>query len=150
MPGGVSIEIKVDDAAVVSAIKRAIKRGDDFRPALREVGERLTAATLHRFDTTTASDGTAWKPLAASTLAAKARTGDSSNILIRTGRMRRSIHPVVRAKEVEIGTNIKSKTGFPYPVAMQFGTSHGVPARPWLGVDSSDERRIISIFLKHL
>jgi phage virion morphogenesis protein len=127
-------------------------RVSDPRPALREIGERMVASTVHNFETETAPDGTKWAPLNEKYKEQKARRGLSEMILQSSSRMKSSIHPVVSHSEVRIGTNVRSRTGFPYPIAMQQGAHNAgrghnvtIPKREFLGFGRGDVEAILGI-----
>jgi phage virion morphogenesis protein len=149
MPNAIAVQIAVDDRQAREAIQRLIRKASSLRPAFAEIGEYVMTSTLHHFDTESAPDGTHWKPLADATVQQKAKGGWSSNILIRTGRMRASIHPVVKAWSVEVGTNIKGKSGFGYPGIHQTGGTR-IPKREWLGTSETDVDVIGKILERHL
>ena len=128
-----------------------------MRPALREIGERMVTSTKHNFQTETAPDGKKWAPLDSKYAAAKARQGLSEMILQRSGRLMNSIHPVVEATQVMIGTNVRSKTGFPYPIVHQRGAKNAgrghnvvIPKREYLGVGRGDNEAILAIVMGYL
>ena len=52
-----------DDRNMQAGLARLLERVSDPRPALREIGERMVASTIHNFETETAPDGTKWAPL---------------------------------------------------------------------------------------
>lgn len=155
--GGPLLEIVFDDRNALAALGRLLERVSDLRPAMREIGERMVASTVHNFETETAPDGTKWAPLNEKYRDAKSRAGLSTMILQRSGRLKSSIHPVVSAHEVRIGTNVRSKTGFPYPIVHQLGTSNAgrnkatvIPKREFLGMGSGDNDAVLDIITRYL
>ena len=78
-------------------------------------------------------------------------------ILQRSGTLKNSIHPVVSKSEVRIGTNVRSKTGFPYPIVHQTGTSNAgrnkstvIPKREFLGMGHGDAEAVLGIIEGYL
>lgn len=61
--------LTVKDEGVRAALRALATRVNDMRPVLQTIGEGITERTKHRFDTSTAPDGTPWKPNSAATLA---------------------------------------------------------------------------------
>lgn len=61
--------IEVKDQEVKAALKALAARVNNMRPVLQTIGEGIIERTKHRFDTSTAPDGTPWKPNSAATLA---------------------------------------------------------------------------------
>lgn len=86
-PLGLSVKAKGDDVASRHLTELA-KRGEDPRPAFRQVVEDVRGAEADWFGSGGA--GT-WPPLAASTLEAKARAGYPSSALVATGALQRSL-----------------------------------------------------------
>jgi phage virion morphogenesis protein len=155
--GGPLLEIIFDDKAVQSQLTLLMRRVADMRPVMREIGERMVASTRHNFETETAPDGTKWAPLSEKYRDAKSRAGLSTMILQRSGKLINSIHPVVGATEVRIGTNVRSKTGFPYPIVHQLGTDRAgrnkktvIPKREFLGMSHSDNEAVLAIVMGYL
>jgi phage virion morphogenesis protein len=161
MSRGMEFVIDVDELAVQSGLGVLLGRLRDRRPMLRAIGERVVTATDARFESETAPNGEKWAPLAESTKKAKLRKGYSDKPLQRTGRMKGSIHPEVHDDYVEVGTNVLSKDGFPYPFAHQlgaaaerlasahFGQGHAIPKREFLGASDSDKAAFLDIARKY-
>jgi phage virion morphogenesis protein len=158
---GMEFAINVDELAAQSGLGVLLGRLRDRRPMLRAIGERVVSATEARFESETAPNGEKWAPLDDRTKKAKLRQGYSDKPLQRTGRMKSSIHPEVYDDYVEVGTNILSKKGFPYPVVHQlgaaaerlasahFGQGHVVPKREFLGASDSDKAAFLDIARKY-
>ena len=157
MPGGPLLEIVFKDQQIESYLSLLLARLGDLRPVLREIGEHMVASTKHNFKSETAPDGKKWAPLNTKYLAAKQRRGLSEMILQSSGRLMNSIHPVVQATEVLVGTNVRSKTGFPYPLVMQLGTTKAgrnhnvtIPKREFLGFSPKDRDAILDIAIGYM
>jgi phage virion morphogenesis protein len=155
--GGPLLEVFFDDRNMQAGLARLLERVSDPRPALREIGERMVASTIHNFETETAPDGTKWAPLSEKYRDDKSRGGLSTMILQRSGRLKNSIHPVVSRNEVRIGTNVRTKTGFPYPIVHQLGTSNAgrkkntvIPKREFLGMGHGDAEAVLGIIAGYL
>jgi len=73
--------------------------------------------------------GVEWKPLNEKYLKYKIKKGYSEKKLHRTTSLSRSFTYEVEKNAVIIETNVKSEKGFPYPRALEYGTSK-MPARP--------------------
>lgn len=61
--------IELTDRRGLDYLHGLVKRGQNLRPVLAEIGEDQAEATKQRFATATAPDGTAWAPNSAVTLA---------------------------------------------------------------------------------
>jgi len=92
--------------------------------------------------------GIEWKPLTPKYHAYKIKKGFSEKILHRTTTLSRSFTYRTLKNSVEIGTNVKSERGFPYPKALEYGTKK-MPARPFmLPTKRILERRISTIAMR--
>lgn len=162
MPGA-AITVDVDDREWRAAFKRLRKRMKDLSPVMDEIGASLERSTVRRFETGTAPSGVPWKP--------SQRAGEQAGqTLVDTGRLRDSLGRQASEDEVIVGTNVVyaaihqfgGKTppvvirprrkkalfwpGLKHPVKKVQHPGSRVPARPFLGISSSDERRIGRIF----
>jgi phage virion morphogenesis protein len=61
--------VEVKDEGVRAVLQALKQRAGNLAPVLQAIGEGITERTKHRFDTSTAPDGTPWKPNSAATLA---------------------------------------------------------------------------------
>ena len=157
------IRIELDDAQLRTALARLARFVRNPEPAFDEIGARLELTTLRRFRTETGPDGERWKPSGkrgGQTLTASGRLG--------------SIRRFVSRDEAGVGTDVaygpihqfggtipprvirpRSKKALAWP-----GARHPVkevrhpgstmPARPFLGVSSGDERAILDIISDHV
>ena len=92
--------------------------------------------------------GIEWKPLNPKYHAYKIKKGFSEKILHRTTTLSRSFTYRTLKNSVEIGTNVKSEKGFPYPKALEYGTKK-MPARPFmLPMKKILEKRINNIAMR--
>ena len=122
------LQISVDDAKLQTALRRMrrwVQR--DIQETMDEIGARLEASTMHRFETEAGPTGEPWKPSHASYDRGGAgvhpRGGghrDRGQTLTDTGRLRASITRRVRGGDtVEVGTNVV------YAAIHQFGGKTG-------------------------
>jgi Mu-like prophage protein gpG len=89
-----------------------------------------------RFLAQTDPEGHRWPPSKASLLRAKRNRGGGT--LFDTGDLFRSLQVYVSSENTrEIGTNVTSPSGFPYPIVHNFGLA-GFPRREFLGFAEED------------
>lgn len=90
--------------------------------------------------------GRPWAPLAESTLHRRRDEGEDAQILRDTGRLASSIGQRVSRLEVSVGTGVR------YGAPHQTGTvkSDKLPARPFIGVDTSDVERMLNAVVMHI
>lgn len=142
------IEVKIDNRAVNQALQDLAYGAENPRPALLAIGEDLVKSTKKRFSESVAPDGTPWKPNTAATL--KRKRGNQP--LVGEGIMRDQISYAADMRGVTIFSSMI------YAATQQFGASKGqfgrnrrnqpipwgdIPARPFLGISTSDEQMII-------
>lgn len=165
MPGA-AIVITVDDEDFKRAFRRLRRRAKNLRPAMDEIGARLEASTLHRFETETAPSGEPWKP------SRRARR-EHGQTLTDTGRLRASVTRRARRMEAVVGTNVAYAAihqlggrtrphtirprrrralawpGAAHPVAKVEHPGSDIPARPFLGISTGDRKAILGILERH-
>lgn len=148
--------IEVQDDAVLAALGRMQKRGEDMQPFLQGLGDDLVERTKHRFETSTGPDGVKWKDNSAVTLAmlsdrlgksyrkkdgslnakGDARIAGKKPLIGESGDLRRQIVAVAASTDVTI------KASPVYAAIHQFGGKAGrglkvtIDARPYLPVRS--------------
>ena len=132
-----AIRISVDNVAVLASLDRAAAVLGN--PPLAEIGARLVASTIDRFERERDPDGTPWLP-------SQRALAEHGQTLTDTGRLKASIaYLVLDREELLVGTNVT------YAAIHQFGGQAGrakkttLPARPYLGIDSADGRAITRI-----
>lgn len=119
-----------------------VTRLSNFRPALTQMGDYMIARTRRNFRGEHDPYGNPWKKVTDKTYAEKVRNHKILKILQRDRNLLSSIHHEVSAKKVRIGSkDIKSRIH-------QLGGKAGrgrkveIPARPYLGATSEDEKEI--------
>ena len=145
------IRINLDDRQVRKALGQLIRRLQDPRPALDEVGHAVKSNVDLTFRTGTSPYGVPWAPLSAVTKSRRRRGSDKP--LRDTGILANSISYNVLRKGVEIGTKVR------YAGTHQFGARQGqygrtkrggpipwgnIPARPFLPTDGLPPEWVIS------
>lgn len=140
---GNRIDIEIDDKRVRAALSRLIETVGKPFAALDEIGSRLVASTLRRFERETAPDGKPWLKSIRALLSGGQTLQDF-------GTLKGSITHVVHGDGVEVGSNLV------YAAIHQFGGQAGrgrkvtIPARPFLGIDDSDAAAIERIVARHI
>jgi phage gpG-like protein len=159
--------------AVIAQLNKISRQFADLSPAMRDIGEELSESVKLRFSTSTAPDGSMWKPNAPATVLQ--RLNDiSGSFSKKTGKLTKRGAAVAMNKKplvdsgilqdtiryqlvnggngVEIGTDRFSNTdpgagGWEGGAAVhQFGSRDGsIPARPFLGLSPGDESEILAI-----
>jgi phage gpG-like protein len=173
------ISISLDSAPILAALGRleAVLTPEGLKTPLIQIGEYLTESTRRRFVTSTAPDGTRWKPNAqatyllylgsrkSETLANGENAGRTNSRgaarlankrpLVDTGSLAESIGWQLTPTGVAIGTNWGN---WPAGAAVhQFGSTRAgrnhkvtIPARPFLGLSAQDQSTVIEILNSHL
>lgn len=169
------IEVKIDDARVVAALDRLSASAANPRPALLAIGESLVESTKKRFETSTAPDGTRWKPNSQATYLGMVNAFGKSHFG-KTGRLNAKGATRAAGKKPLIGETRMLSTQIHYELtgdglrwgspmvyaAMQnYGGKKSqfphlwgdIPARQFLGVSDSDAdmiERTVSEYLKNV
>lgn len=86
----------------LSGLDKALESPESL---MRDVGDIVMGAIAATYDSQSEPDGTAWAPLAAATLKAKARKGYSGKINIASGKTRASFKIHLTRNSVEVGTD---------------------------------------------
>jgi phage virion morphogenesis protein len=152
MNNGVQISVKLEgDRRFTEALSRL--RLLDLHDTLDQIGSRLVLGTERRFEGEVGPDGKSWKK--------SRRAEEGGRTLTDTARLVQSITHKVAGKSVMVGTNLI------YAAIHQFGgtirprrgkylrfrsggryaqkQSVTLPARPFLGINASDEKAIAKI-----
>jgi phage gpG-like protein len=164
---GATLTLTLDKIEVDRHFKRLQRRLGNLTPVFDEIGGMLVTSTNKRFEDQAGPDGTAWKPLTATTLLFRAQGGirgkkevfrkdggltarasktiNAAKILILSGALQKSITHRASATQVQVGTNRV------YAAIHQFGGRAGrgkkvdIPARPFLGLSDADRSSILTI-----
>ena len=142
------IEIEIDSRRVRDALARLAAHSSNLRPALTEIGEVLIESTKKRFETSEAPDGTPW----AANRPATRKHGIDKPLVGETRSLANLINFDVGSDRVSIGSPME------YAAMQQFGGTKSefphlwgnIPARPFLGLSSADEREVLDIIEAHL
>ena len=143
------INVTVDDAAILAALRQLQNHATNLRPALKEIGETLKESTKQRFGSKTGPDGEAWLGNSEDTIARKGRDWPLTD----SGTLGDTIHFQLQGNDsVAIGSPMQ------YAAMMQFGGTKeefpylwgDIAARPFLGISRSDETEILSILRDYL
>jgi phage virion morphogenesis protein len=162
-----SITVTVQSQAVRRLLQRIVLQQAHLKPAFETIGAALVSTTQQRFLDERDPDGTPWKPLAASTILARLpkRTlspkrgrvtkatltaAGALTILRNRGHLFNSITYVADDQQVMAGSNrvqaaLMQLGGTP---AMPPGAA-AVPERPYLGVNTADEKVIGDVLVAH-
>lgn len=148
--------IEIKDSGVQAVLQALKARAGNLNPALQAIGEGITERTKRRFETSTAPDGTPWKPNSAATLAmlaarlsgqkSKVKKDGSLNasgarqlagkkpLIGESQDLRRQIIPQASGNALTVSSTPK------YAAIQQFGGKAGrgkkvtIPARPFLPI----------------
>lgn len=143
------IQTRVDNQRVLDALNGLMKRGQDVRPALQDMGEYFIESTKRRFATKTAPDGTRWKENADVTAL---RKGHDDELIGESGRLANEIHYRATATTLEWGSSL-AYAGMQQNGGLKAAYPHlwgDIPARPFLGISSEDEAMALEILQEHL
>lgn len=139
------IEVKIDDEKIVKALQVLQRSVGNISPALKIIGEVLVESTKQRFVTTTDPDGNPW--LLNSVLSTLLYKEGDRPLTGETGSLMDTInYQLIGQDTLEIGSPME------YAAMQQFGGTKSefpflwgdIPARPFLGISSEDEAKILS------
>ena len=135
------MEILVEKDEITPALNRLLKASNNLSPVFRNIANSMLDSTKQRFGKGEAPDGTKWAKNSAVTIKKK----KSDRPLIDSGDLANTIAINSNDKEAEI---YSSKI---YAGVQQFGwEKRKIPARPFLGISSKDENKIIKMLRIHL
>lgn len=156
---GTRVKITIDDREFRRVFAELQRRGVDLGPAMREIAAEMESVTRGRFEKQAGPGGRAWIP----SIRARETGGQT---LRDTGRLLQSITSLSRKNVAIWGTNViyaaiqqfggtihaKSPRGLRFKIGDRFVTKQSVtlPARPFLGLDKTDERTIREILGDYL
>jgi phage virion morphogenesis protein len=141
---GATIEVQIDDAAVIERLQRLSRIGD-VDPALEDFGTYLLDSHEFRFQLEVSPEGEPWELLNPAYRRRKLAAGGPDRILTFSGDLRETLRYQVGGGELRFGTDR------PYGATHQFGDfDRGIPARPFLGLSEDDEAELADILQAHL
>jgi phage virion morphogenesis protein len=138
------IQLQISNSAEVKAAFEALQaKLADLTPVFQDIGESMLNRTRERFRSQTAPDGSPWAALSPDY--AKRKKKNKDKILTLSGNLRGLLNYQAGPRSVRIGTPLK------YGAAHQFGRPEiKLPARPFLGLSTSDEQELLEILNDHL
>lgn len=143
------IQTRVDNQRVLDALNGLMKRSQDARPALQDMGEYFIESTKRRFATKTAPDGSKWRDNSPVTIE---RKGRNDPLIGESRRMSNEIHYRATATTLEWGSSLvyfamQQNGGLKSAYPHLWGN---IPARQSLGLSSEDEIMALEILQEHL
>lgn len=166
------ITIDVQSSSVLEALERLVRRTEDLRPALMEIGEEVAESTRRRFVSSTSPDGVPWAPNTAVTVARYLGVFGGSfkkdGSLSKRGAARAGGKKPLVGETRDLSTTISWQldgdgavvvgSNRPYAAMQQFGGTKSqwphlwgdIPARPYLGLSADDELTIQGIVVSYL
>ncbi|MFN4003324.1 MAG: phage virion morphogenesis protein [Hylemonella sp.] len=166
------IVIEYDDAQVRQALARLASRSASLAPAMSAIGNAVRYDIMERFDSSTAPDGSRWKPLTAAAIVSRARRSAGSGVkkrraetlraftvgakpLLDIGLLRNSVRVASvsdSAVVVSAGGGRREKIAAIHNFGGQAGRGRKVriPARPFMGVSAEGKAEIMDIIRRHL
>lgn len=153
------LTIRFDGGATERYLDALGKRLANPEPLLKGIGEDVMQSTKERFKSATAPDGRAWAPNSPVTLARFAgrwggkkgaqRAGQKTPLIGESRQLSRTINWQMRGSNaVAVGSPMV------YAGVQQFGAPKAprgrgpwgaIPARPFLGLSSADEKHILAL-----
>lgn len=128
-----SIKIDVDTSQVKALFDRLRTRMGDMTPVFKNIGEYMLRSTDNRFRYQKDPQNKDWASLTLKYRQRKEKQPRAiQKILQYSGRLRGSLIYKPYNDKVIVGTNVV------YSRTHQFGSSKGVPSRPFLGVNQKD------------
>lgn len=144
----VKISVKVDSRIGEKRLRSLVLKAQNFSDVFKGVAKSFYQFQERQFRSGGAEIG-GWKPLAKSTLRQKARLGYPSDILVRTGRLMRSLASKTTDTVEEITSrDLRIGTGVPYAIYHQKGTKK-MPARPLIALTQKLLDKWTELFAKH-
>ena len=142
------VNITIDSAKLMAALKRLAAAGHDLTPAMRKAAGIMADAVEENFE----QEGRPkWQSLAASTIKQREKQGSwPGKILQRSGNLARSITRHYDNDSAIVGTNM------PYAAIQNCGGKAGrghkveIPAREFMHLEPEDEEDILKSFAQFL
>ena len=147
---GVSLKIDVDDREILAALRQLQAVCNNLTPTLGAIGEYLGRSHEERFRQQVDPNGNPWVDTSPVTKARKSRNKDK--ILIESEDLMSTLRYKILDNALEFGTDRI------YGAMMQFGGTKAqypnlwgdIPARPYLGISSTDKTEILDILSRHI
>lgn len=143
---GASLDFNLSD--LTSWIEKLQARLADLTPLMADIGDSLLTSSMHRFETKTAPDGSAWAALAAATIRDRIRRDyGGENILQRSSALKLSLNSRPGPDQVIVSMG-GSGNSTAYARIHQYGGQAGrghkvkIKARSVLGLSPDDEKSI--------
>jgi len=165
------LSIKIDGSRVDRNLRRIERRLGNLRPVMAAIGQLAVTSIRRNFEEGGRPEK--WRPLKASTIRGQWTAGNRARkrkravkaggkfsagykrfaagkkVLIRSGRLLRSINARPGRRQVWVGTNLK------YAAIHHFGGRAGrghktiIPARPFLMLQAEDHQEIRALLARH-
>lgn len=137
-----SITIEIDSRSVMDALNELMRRGQDMRPVMDAIGQRMEERVSGRFESKTDPSGQSWSPWKPSTVKSYPKDGNRT-LLDRYGDMLGSLSHQSDAASATIGF------GQSYASYHEIGTKHmdrrGMLTTENNGLGSVDETDILDL-----
>jgi len=153
-------EVEWDDHEVLIALQNLQHAVGNLRPALADIGEKLTESTKQRFSTKKGPDGRQWKENSPVTInfvhkfdGFEWMKGRDDPLIGSTHALQQTInYNLIGTDALEVGSPME------YAAMQQFGGKKSefrnllgnIPARSFLGVSDDDKNEIMTILHRHL
>lgn len=134
---------------VVLKMQQMARRVQYPRPAWERVADAFGRFMKRQFETGGASAGKAWAPLDPAYMRWKVDRGFAPDILVRTGRLKRSLTERPFGVETFTRDGVTLGTDVEYAKFHQFGTDT-IPARPMLRTNEDFEDEINDILARYV
>ncbi|MFA7269881.1 MAG: phage virion morphogenesis protein [Sterolibacterium sp.] len=129
------ITVEINSRSVMDALQQLLRQGQDMRPVMDAIGQRMEERVSSRFETKTDPNGHAWSPFKPSTAKSYPKQGNGT-LLDRYGDMLGSLNHHADANSVTVGFGAVGKDGYPYPAVHEFGAPKAnIPRRGMLMAD---------------
>ena len=164
------LKFNIQSDVVVNVLSHTEATLDDPNAMYKDMGEYQVPTTQNRFKTSTAPDGTKWKPNTQTTyinILGKQHTNKDGKInskginrvtskkpLVMSGTLRDQIHYQISGDLLLVGSNMI------YAATQQFGAKKkefgngapwgDIPAREYLGISIADETELMNIVEDHI
>lgn len=144
------IKITLESTQAVAKIQQIARQLEKPRALYGVLGEALKKIHNQRFKEQKAPDGTKWKPVSPEYAVRKKKNGKGSRILRYEGNLSDRTAYNFDDQGVEFGSPMKYARIHQYGGKTGRGKRAKIPARPWLGLSSSDEKFLLDKATRHL